>query len=482
MKRKAITQPDTDPGLQRSILESQARKGHGWRDRGSRERVVELLAAGSFLVVAILVALGFDDGRSFDPALAAGLLALFVLAARVEFYMGNAFTVPTQLVLVPMLFLLPTSVVPLIVAAGLVLSRLPGYLRREVRVEGAVIAVGDAWHALGPAIVLSAAGATTPDWGDWSIYLAALCAQFAVDFATSALRIRFGQGIAVRRMAREFAAIYIVDALLSPVGLLVAFASVNEEWSFLAVAPLIGLIWVFSQEREARIENALTLSSAYRGTAHLLGELLSTTHEYTGHHSRSVVVLAHQVGDALGLDEATLRDVEFGALLHDVGKMAVPNEIINKPGKLTDDKWELMKTHTIEGYEMLDRIGGALAEVGAVVRSHHERYDGRGYPDGLAGEEIPIASRVITACDSFNAMTSNRSYSRARSIPEAIAEMRRESGKQFDPRVVEALIEIVETWEQPSRTEPTRFKTADVGSPLPVELEAAASEREPLLG
>jgi putative nucleotidyltransferase with HDIG domain len=445
MKHRAITQPDTDPGVQRSIVASQARKGQGWEDRGRRELVVELAAAGSFLVAATLLAVGFGVD-SFDVGPAVGLFALFVLAARVEFYMGTAFTVPTQLVLVPMLFLLPTAAVPLIVAAGLVVSRVPDYLRGNVRVGGAVIAVGDAWHAMGPATVLCVAGATSPNWADAGIYVAALAAQFIVDFCTSALRIRFGQGIGVNRMLGEFAAIYIVDAMLAPIGLLAAFASFEEPWAFVGLAPLIGLIWVFSQEREARIENALTLSSAYQGTAHLLGELLSTSHEYTGHHSRSVVVLAHQVGEALQLDDATLREVEFGALLHDVGKMAVPNEIINKPGKLTDEEWELMKTHTVEGYEMLERIGGVLAEVGAVVRSHHERYDGRGYPDGLAGEEIPLASRVITACDSFNAMTTERPYSRAKTIDEAIAEMRAESGRQFDPVIVEALIEVVESW------------------------------------
>jgi HD-GYP domain-containing protein (c-di-GMP phosphodiesterase class II) len=152
-----------------------------------------------------------------------------------------------------------------------------------------------------------------------------------------------------------------------------------------------------------------------------------------------------------------MRDVEFGALLHDVGKMAVPNEVINKPGKLTAEEWELMKTHTLEGYEMLGKIGGVLAQVGAVVRSHHERYDGSGYPDGLAGSEIPIASRVITVCDSFNAMTTHRSYSAAMTIPEAVAELRREAGRQFDPVVVEALIEIVATWGELAAPSP-RFE------------------------
>jgi HD-GYP domain-containing protein (c-di-GMP phosphodiesterase class II) len=206
-----------------------------------------------------------------------------------------------------------------------------------------------------------------------------------------------------------------------------------------------------AKEREARIERAHALSGAYRGKAILLSEVLSSTDEYTGNHSRSVVVLAHQVGEALDLDETQLRDLEFGALLHDVGKIAVPNEIINKPGRLTDEEMDVMRTHTVEGEGMLNRIGGVLEQTGVVVRTHHERWDGNGYPDGLAGEEIPVGARVITACDAFNAMTTDRPYRKAMPLDVAVAELRNESGKQFDPRVVAALIEIVETWDQPSR-------------------------------
>jgi HD-GYP domain-containing protein (c-di-GMP phosphodiesterase class II) len=107
---------------------------------------------------------------------------------------------------------------------------------------------------------------------------------------------------------------------------------------------------------------------------------------------------------------------------------------------------EIVRSHTVEGAQMLGKIGGVLAEVGEVVRSHHEHYDGRGYPEGLAGEEIPIASRVIAACDAFNAMTTHRPYRDAMSIEDALTELRSHAGTQFDPRVVLALIEVVETW------------------------------------
>ena len=323
--------------------------------------------------------------------------------------------------------------------------------------------VANACYAVGPALVLSIAGSGPPSLADWPIYLVALASQFGFDFAHATIYGRLVAGLRLRGILREVRSAYLVDALLSPVGLLVAFSSRSWSWSFLLALPLLGLIRAFAREREARIENAQVLSIAYRGTAHLMAELLTTSHEYTGSHSRSVVVLAHQVGEGLGLDERVLRDLEFGALLHDIGKLAVPNEIINKPGKLSDEEWAVMRAHTVEGEDMLGRIGGVLAEVGHVVRSHHEHFDGSGYPDGLRGEEIPIAARVIAACDAFNAMTTDRSYRRAMSVEEAVEELRATSGSQFDPRVVDRLIAIVESWEVGRPGSPARVNGSRAG-------------------
>ena len=140
---------------------------------------------------------------------------------------------------------------------------------------------------------------------------------------------------------------------------------------------------------------------------------------YTGEHCRGVLALALDVGTRLGLDADRLRNLEFGALLHDVGKVAIPKHIINKPGKLDPHEWQVIKTHTIEGQRMLDQVGGFMSQVGEIVRSHHERWDGGGYPDGLAGEAIPLEARIIAACDTWNAMTTTRSYRTA--LPEAAA-------------------------------------------------------------
>jgi HD-GYP domain-containing protein (c-di-GMP phosphodiesterase class II) len=156
------------------------------------------------------------------------------------------------------------------------------------------------------------------------------------------------------------------------------------------------------------------------------------------------VQLSIAVADRLRLDERQKRNVEFGALLHDIGKIAIPKEILNKPGKLSPDEWVVMETHTIEGQRMLDQVGGVLGEVGQIVRSSHERWDGKGYPDGLVGEAIPLEASIVSVCDAFNAMTTDRPYRRALSAETAMDELRSNSGSQFCPRVVAALIELIE--------------------------------------
>jgi HD-GYP domain-containing protein (c-di-GMP phosphodiesterase class II) len=156
------------------------------------------------------------------------------------------------------------------------------------------------------------------------------------------------------------------------------------------------------------------------------------------------VQLSIAVGERMGLDARQRRNVEFGALLHDVGKIAIPKTIINKPGPLDADERRIIETHTIEGEAILRRVGGVLGHVGGLVRSCHERWDGTGYPDRLQGETIPLVARIVFACDAFNAMTTERPYRAAGSTADAIRELRRCAGTHFDPTVVEALERIVE--------------------------------------
>src|SRR5439155_21437831 len=137
---------------------------------------------------------------------------------------------------------------------------------------------------------------------------------------------------------------------------------------------------------------------------------------------------------------------EFLALLHAVGKFKIPGEINNKPEKLDADVWALMQTHTIEGERLLSQVGGLLGHVGRIVRCCHEDWDGTGYPDGLVGEETPLVARIVRCCDAFSAMTTDRSYRKARPVNEAVAELRRCAGTDFDPAVVDALADIVSAY------------------------------------
>jgi len=209
------------------------------------------------------------------------------------------------------------------------------------------------------------------------------------------------------------------------------------------VGPLVWLLGTFARERKERYSAALELNRAYRGTVMLLSDVVEADDNYTADHCRGVVSLVTTVADELEIDEDARQELEFVALLHDVGKIVIPKDILNKPGALSDDEFELMKTHTIEGQVLLDRVGGLLGRVGAVVRSCHERWDGHGYPDGLAGYEIPLPARIVFACDAYNAMTTDRPYRAAMSQETAIEELWANAGTQFDPRVVAALASVI---------------------------------------
>jgi HD-GYP domain-containing protein (c-di-GMP phosphodiesterase class II) len=408
-----------------------------------RELAVEATAAAAFLATAVAMALLVPAERAFDAPLALTLLAAYTLLARVRFPIGYGFTIPTQVVLVPMLFLLPLGSVPLFVAAGMALGSLPEYVRGDRHPTRVLTAVADAWHSVGPVAVLAAAGVAAPSLGEWPVLVAALAAQLVVDNGVATLREWAGLGISPKLQPALFGWVTLVDVLLSPVGLLAAMAAVTEPYAVLLVLPLAGLLFVFALERGARMRQAIELSRAYRGTTLLLSDVLEVDDEYTGFHSRSVVSLSVAVADAMGLGPKQRRNVEFGALLHDVGKIAVPKEIINKPGPLTDDEWLVIKAHTIEGQRMLDRVGGLLSEVGRIVRSSHEKWNGSGYPDGLVAEQIPVESAIVSCCDAFNAMTTDRSYRAAMSLDEAIEELEANAGSQFSPDVVDALMRVL---------------------------------------
>jgi putative nucleotidyltransferase with HDIG domain len=191
------------------------------------------------------------------------------------------------------------------------------------------------------------------------------------------------------------------------------------------------------------------LEDAFLTTIGVISDAVEMQDAYTANHANEVADLAVVVAVRLGIKGAELERLRFGALLHDVGKIGIPAEILRKPGSLTAEERDRMVEHTAIGARMLERIP-FLAPVAPLVRSAHERHDGGGYPDGLAGEQIPRGAMVIATCDAFHAMTSDRSYRQAMSIAAAEAELRAHAGTQFEPSVVEALLDELAARPRPS--------------------------------
>jgi putative nucleotidyltransferase with HDIG domain len=396
------------------------------------------LLAVAFAALA-LAALLVPAHRRFDVVALPVCLLCYTLASRVRFEFGGVFALPTQPVFVASWFLLPPRLLPLVVLGAMILGELPDLVRRRLPLDRLALFPASCWFSVGPALVIWLFDVDAPRWSALPVYLSALLAQFAFDFVSVYAMSRPLTRLSPLGQLRAVAPAFAVDALLAPLGLLVAFAASPHPLALLFVLPVLVMFATFAKERQHRIDHALELSVAYRGTAMLLGDVIEADDEYTGHHSRDVVELVVAVADRLGLDPHDRQQAEFAALLHDVGKVKIPPEIINKPGALDDDEWALMRTHTVLGEQMLEQIGGLLGEVGHIVRSCHERWDGKGYPDGLAGDEIPLAARIVCACDAWSAMTTDRSYRKARSTEEALAELRASAGTHFDPQVVAAL-------------------------------------------
>lgn len=408
-----------------------------------RERFTTLALGGTFLAAAVAFAVVGPWQRPLSPLLLLVLLGAYVAAASVKFEVGTGIAIPTQLVLVPMLFLLPIAIVPLAVATGLLLASVPESVRARVPSERGLAPLASCWHSFGPAAVFAAASVSAPTWSELPIYAAALGAQFALDAGSSAVADRLALGPLPPGYAPAFAWVFLIDVCLAPIGLAIAFAGADEPAAAVLVLPLLVLLGVFSRERHARLDNAIELTTAYRGTALLLGDVIEADDEYTGSHSRDVVELVLDVADVLGLDAESRRRAEFTALLHDIGKIRIPSSIINKPGPLTPAERTVVETHTVEGETLLAGVGGVLGDVGHLVRSCHERWDGKGYPDGLLADEIPLIARIVAVCDAFSAMSTDRSYRRALDPAAVEQELRAHAGTQFDPAVVAALLRVL---------------------------------------
>jgi putative two-component system response regulator len=201
-------------------------------------------------------------------------------------------------------------------------------------------------------------------------------------------------------------------------------------------------------ELMARVRSVLRLAAAMaevagaHGVMAALANAVEAKDATTELHCERLASLAHHLGTSAGADATELRAIVFGAMLHDVGKIGVRDAILNKPGPLTPDEWEEMRRHPVIGERICLPLA-ASTSFGPIVRSHHERWDGHGYPDGLRGLAIPLGARIVGIVDAFDAIVHDRPYRPARSVDEAVDELQRERGRQFDPGLVETFLELI---------------------------------------
>jgi putative nucleotidyltransferase with HDIG domain len=432
---------DLDAATERRVEESFDRRR---RSLGGRELLTILPFSIGFVTAAVALAAFAEPQRALSVPLAMAFVVAYAIADRIEFSTGTGSAVPTQLIFVPMLLLLPTPFVPLLVGLALAASSLWLVARGALALDRALLAgTADSAFALGPALVLVLADAQLPGWSHLPVYAVALAVQITGDTAISALRIGIGLGIPVREVIAEMRLARRVDVLLFPVGLLAALAAADAPAGALLVLALIPLLVGFGREREASIERSLELGRAYRGTALLLRDLLEEDDEYTGHHTEDVVELAVKVAEEMGLDEDARRETEMGALLHDVGKIAVPDSILNKPGRLTVEEFAEMRKHPVHGARILANIKSPLvAAVLPGVQYHHEKWDGTGYPEGLSGSGIPLLGRLLGVADFLDALASERAYHAGKPIAEVVQLIADGAGVHFDPEIADAVVRL----------------------------------------
>jgi diguanylate cyclase (GGDEF)-like protein len=569
------------------------------RDRraGHREIVVEGLAAIAFLAVAIPLALPALVSGRLNLDLVLLLVGLYgLVGGAIRFPIGAGYLVPTYAILVPMLLLFPPATVPLLAAAGGVVAAFARLATRRGRPEHILYAVPNALYALGPALVLMLAGEHHSSLVMAGIYASAFVAGCLVDLATSTLREAGALMIAPTIQLRVTAQVWVIDACIAPVGLLLALAARHHYTALLTVLPLGTLLLVLQRDRDQRIVQAqerLELATtdpltglgnrrklasdlaerlggasdaeplvlmvfdldgfkAYNDTfGHMAGDALlarmghklasviepagaayrlggdefcillatqpadlsvvvsavgealredgetfsiaasggavllpqeASTPEYAlqladermyhrklqrrpsaareqtrdvlvrimqakqpglQDHTSEVSRLAVSVGRRLELDTEQLDELARAADLHDIGKVGMPDAILQKPDALDGEEWDLVRQHTLIGERILS-AAPALRPVARIVRSSHERWDGAGYPDGLAGAAIPLGARIVAVCDAYDAMISDRCYRPGRSAAGAREELLREAGRQFDPDVVAAALEVLD--------------------------------------
>ena len=361
----AAPRAELDPEREQALQETRARRSVGL---GTRDFWASFALGASFLATAVLLATQLDSARTPHFALVAALVAAYAVLYRVEFEIGSGLAVQTQLAFVPMLFLLPLGFVPLAVAAGIMLGNVVEHLEGKISLERIFVRLANSWHAVGPVLVLAAAGEAVPALRQWPVYVAALGAQFAFDFAATAARERLALGVRPRLLIRYMSVAWIADCALSPIGLLAAIAAVDAPAAFVLVLPLAALL---ARSRASGAPGSTTRSSSPTPTAarHSCSATSSrpTTPTpactaRTSSRSRSPSPRSSASTPAAAATRSSSRCCTTSA------RSGSRTRSSTSPARSRPRSALIVETHTVIGEEMLDQVGGVLGNVGHLVQ------------------------------------------------------------------------------------------------------------------
>jgi len=264
-------------------------------------------------------------------------------------------------------------------------------------------------------------------------YFVCNAAFFAIYVTTFSVR-----RLSWRRLLREFRTPLFANYIaLLPLAYLIAV--IFSRIGMFAVALFLLPLMV----ARVSFQRYVDMYQMFLGTIRALAVALEAKDRYTYGHADRVARLSVEIGKRLGMSDHELEILQYAAILHDIGKIGIRDEVLNKPGRYTPEEFEEMKRHPVIGARIVASVK-ALEQGADWIRHHHERYDGTGYPDGLKGEEIPLGARIIAVADAFDAMLYDRPYKAGRPLPEVIVEFKRSSGTHFDPKVVDVLLELIQ--------------------------------------
>jgi putative nucleotidyltransferase with HDIG domain len=418
------------------------------------------LFVGIVVLCAVgVVAAGPYDG--IDPATLVLLAVLFVVAESMGTVMGKTGISPSSSASLAAVVLVgPVGAALVDLVSWLLVFRRQSLVKRAF--NGAQFAI--AAYAAGHTFVALGGDIGVPGRADFPLVVAPFVAALLVHTLVNTLLmggLMWCLGV-IRLQPRRFRWRPLVTLELSSIGYGVLGLLIAAIWGVvgafaivLVLLPMFTARWAFDQY--------IAEQRAHDATLATLCQAVETKDYYTRGHCMRVSKGSGMIARELGMNAERVQTIRYAGMLHDVGKLGVPTKVLQKSGKLTEEEYAAIQLHPMRGYEIVREIG-FLDEALAGIMHHHERMDGRGYPMGLAGTDIPEFARIISVADAFDCMTSTRSYRRARSTEEAIAELRRCAGPQFDPKMVDALIAAVDRdgWEAHEAVDPPEDDTAEV--------------------